>query len=49
MDDLIGKPITTKHGTAIIKSYFPQLKCWHIIYPDNSIGWVNEKQFTLMN
>jgi hypothetical protein len=45
MDNLIGKPVETKHGTAIVKRYFPALKCWHIVYSDTSIGWVNEMQF----
>jgi hypothetical protein len=49
MDNLIGKPVNTEHGEAIIKRYFPSLKCWHVTYPDNSIGWVNQSQFTLID
>jgi hypothetical protein len=49
MIDIIGKSVITQHGSAIIERYFPLLKCWRIVYPDLSLGWVNETQFTLVD
>lgn len=49
MDDLVGKSVKTEFGTAIVKRYIRSLKCWKIVYPDKSIGWVNESQFSLID
>lgn len=47
--DLVGKKIKTKFGTAKIESYITSLQCWHVVYPDSSMGWVKREQFELLS
>ncbi|GIC77188.1 hypothetical protein [Moritella sp. F3] len=43
---LIGKPIKTQFGIAIVKSFIRSKNWFAIEYPDGAMGWVNESQFT---
>ncbi|NRB79182.1 MAG: hypothetical protein HRU38_11005 [Saccharospirillaceae bacterium] len=43
---LIGKPIKTQFGIAIVKSLIRSKNWFSIEYTDSSMGWVNESQFT---
>lgn len=48
MDNLIGKQAKTEFGVGTLQRYFDSLKCWHITYPDGSMGWVTKAQFELV-
>jgi len=47
-DEMKGRDVKTKHGIAVIVRVLKQNNWLHIRYPDGSLGWVGEGQFTLL-
>lgn len=44
--DLVGRQVVTEQGDGVVLSVIRWLNLLHVGYPDGSIGWLKEGQFT---